>query len=190
MTFRPTSDRLMPDLTPAQSLVVLARALWREGYDDHIAGHITLSCGDGTLLCNPHYLSWTEFGVADVLRIDLDGRVIEGNWPAPLGIPLHLALHRARPDVHVAMHSHPRFGTIWADMREMPVIYDQSSSLGGGRLVLVDEYPGAVNAVSAADEANLKFKSTPCLQVIGFTPASKVPRTFRDSFLFFLFLFY
>jgi L-ribulose-5-phosphate 4-epimerase len=153
MTFRPTSDRLMPELTPAQSLVLLARALWREGYDDHIAGHITLSCGDGTLLCNPHYLSWTEFTAADVLRIDLEGRVIEGNWPAPLGIPLHLALHRARPDVHVAMHSHPRFGTIWADMRELPVIYDQSSSLGGGRLVLVDEYPGAVNAVSAADEA-------------------------------------
>lgn len=153
MTFRATANRLMPDLTPAQSITILTRALWREGYDDHIAGHITVNCGDGTLLCNPHYLSWTEFGASDVLRIDLDGRVIEGNWPAPLGIPLHLALHRARPDVHVAMHSHPRFGTIWADMRELPPIYDQSSSLGGGKLVLVDEYPGAVNAISAADGA-------------------------------------
>ena len=31
----------MPDLSPREELVILARALWREGYDDHLAGHIT-----------------------------------------------------------------------------------------------------------------------------------------------------
>ena len=34
-------------------MVLLARALWREGYNDHLAGHITVNQGDGTLLCNP-----------------------------------------------------------------------------------------------------------------------------------------
>ena len=32
-----------------------------------------------------------------MIRIDLDGKVLEGDWPAPLGIPLHLELHKARP---------------------------------------------------------------------------------------------
>ena len=36
MTFHPTADQLMPDLTPAQEIVLLARTL-SEGYDDHIA---------------------------------------------------------------------------------------------------------------------------------------------------------
>jgi len=58
--FTPTADKLVPDLTPREELVVLARALWREGYNDHLAGHITVNLGDGTLLCNPWLLTWAE----------------------------------------------------------------------------------------------------------------------------------
>jgi L-ribulose-5-phosphate 4-epimerase len=58
--FTPTAEKLIPDLTPREELVVLARALWREGYNDHLAGHITVNLGDGTLLCNPWLLTWAE----------------------------------------------------------------------------------------------------------------------------------
>ncbi|MEI6701847.1 MAG: class II aldolase/adducin family protein [Actinomycetota bacterium] len=153
MTFSPTPTTLLPPLTQRQELVLLARALWREGYDDHIAGHITIALGDGTLLCNPWHLTWAEVHPRDVLRIDLQGKVLEGEWPVPPGIPLHLALHARREDVIVAVHHHPRFGTIWADAHRVPPIYDQSSALGGGGLVLVDEYAGAVNDRSNADRA-------------------------------------
>ena len=85
--FTPTAEKLVPDLTPREELVVLARALWREGYNDHLAGHITVNLGDGTLLCNPWLLTWAELRPSQVLRIDLDGRVVEGDWPVPLGHP-------------------------------------------------------------------------------------------------------
>src|SRR5207302_6012686 len=137
--FQPTAEKLIPDLTPAEELVILARTLWREGYDDHLAGHITYKQPDGTLLCNPWYLLWSQVRPEQVIRIDLEGNVLEGDWPAPLGIPLHLELHKRR-DVEVAVHSHPRYGTIWADAGRIPPVFDQSSALGGGRLVLVDEY--------------------------------------------------
>jgi L-ribulose-5-phosphate 4-epimerase len=145
VSFTPRADKLVPDLDLRQELVVLARALWREGYNDHLAGHITVNLGDGTLLCNPWLLTWAELRPSQVLRIDLDGRVVEGDWPVPLGIPLHLELHRQRSDVTWAVHNHPLFGTVWADMGEIPPILDQSSALGGGELTLVDEYSGPVN---------------------------------------------
>ena len=151
--FRPTAEKLMPDLTPREELVVLARALWREGYNDHLAGHITVNLGDGTLLCNPWLLTWAELRPSQVLRIDLEGRVVEGDWPVPLGIPLHLELHKLRADVGWAVHNHPLFGTVWADLAEVPPILDQSSALGGGNLVLVDEYEGPVNDPSSARRA-------------------------------------
>jgi ribulose-5-phosphate 4-epimerase/fuculose-1-phosphate aldolase len=151
--FTPTAEKLMPDLTPREELVVLARALWREGYNDHLAGHITVNLGDGTLLCNPWLLTWPEVRPSDVLRIDLDGNVLEGDWPVPLGIPLHLELHRLRSDVTWAAHSHPLYGTVWADMQEVPPILDQSSALGGGELVLVNEYGGPVNDPASARRA-------------------------------------
>jgi L-ribulose-5-phosphate 4-epimerase len=158
----PSVDRLLPELSPRQELTILARALWREGYDDHLAGHITYLQDDGTLLCNPWLLLWEEIRPEDILRIDLDGNLLEGSWPVPLGIPLHLALHKARKDVSVAVHNHPRFGTVWADLQQIPTCHDQSSALGGGRLALVDEYDGPVDdpdsaarAVAAMGDADL-----------------------------------
>jgi ribulose-5-phosphate 4-epimerase/fuculose-1-phosphate aldolase len=153
MEFTPVHDKLIPDLSPREELVLLARALWREGYNDHLAGHITHNLGDGTLLCNPWLLTWQELRPEHVLRITLDGDVVEGDWPVPLGIPLHLELHKLHADVHWAAHNHPLYGTVWADMGEVPPIYDQSSSLGGGRLVLVDEYGGAANDPANARSA-------------------------------------
>lgn len=160
--FVPSSERLLPDLTLKQEMVLLARTLWREGYNDHLAGHITVNLHDGTLLCNPWMLLWNELRPEHIIRIDLEGNVVEGDWPVPPGIPLHLELHRARPGVEVALHNHPLYGTVWADAREIPPALDQSSVLGGGDLVLVEEYGGSVDdpgtaaaAVAAMGEAEL-----------------------------------
>jgi ribulose-5-phosphate 4-epimerase/fuculose-1-phosphate aldolase len=144
MLFTPTPEALLPPLTPQLELVLLARTLWREGYDDHLGGHITYKQPDGTLLTNPWYLLWDEFGPDDVVRIDRDGSVIEGRWPAAPGVALHLALHRVRDDVGVAIHNHPLFATVWADAARIPGRHDQSSALGGGRVAIVDEYRGSV----------------------------------------------
>jgi ribulose-5-phosphate 4-epimerase/fuculose-1-phosphate aldolase len=151
--FSPTPGSLLPDLSPHQEVVLLARTLWHEGYDDHLAGHISYRQPDGTLLCNPWHLLWEELRPDDILRIDLDGTVLEGRWPVPPGIPLHLELHRRRPDVVVAVHSHPRFATVWADLGRVPECYDQSSALGGGEPVLVDEYDGPVDSPDSAARA-------------------------------------
>jgi L-ribulose-5-phosphate 4-epimerase len=154
MDFAPTAEKLIPDLSSREELVVLARALWREGYNDHLAGHITVNLGDGTLLCNPWPLTWAEIHPAQVLRIDLDGRVVEGDWLVPLGIPLHLEMHKLRSDIAWAVHNHPLYGTVWADMGEVPPVLDQSSALGGGGdLALVNEYSGPVNDPVSARRA-------------------------------------
>jgi ribulose-5-phosphate 4-epimerase/fuculose-1-phosphate aldolase len=151
--FTPEPGTLLPSLTAEQELVLLARTLWHEGYDDHLAGHITYKQSDGTFLTNPWYLLWDEFGPADVVRIDIDGNVLEGKWPPAPGVHLHLALHRVRDDVTVSIHNHPRWATVWADARRIPGILDQSGALGGGKVVVVDEYKGTVAAEDAARNA-------------------------------------
>lgn len=161
--FNPTSDRLLPELTLKQEMVLLARTLWHEGYNDHLAGHITVNLHDGTLLCNPWMLLWNELRPEHIIRIDLEGNVVEGDWPVPPGIPLHLELHRARPEVEVALHNHPLFATTWADAGAVPPALDQSSVLGGGGdVTLVREYGGSVDdpgsaaaAVAAMGDAEL-----------------------------------
>ena len=153
MTFRASPDHLLPPLTREEEIVLLARTLWREGFDDHLAGHITYRLEDGTFLTNPWFLLWNEFGPDDVIRIDLDGNVLDGDWPAAPGVALHLALHRLRPGVRLAVHNHPHWATVYANLRRIPGCYDQSSALGGGKLVLVDEYTGGVDDVDNATVA-------------------------------------
>jgi ribulose-5-phosphate 4-epimerase/fuculose-1-phosphate aldolase len=174
MSFAPALDRLLPPLDPRLELVLLARALWDEGYDDHLAGHITIRQPDGSLLTNPWYLLWDEFGIEDVVRIDDAGNVLDGRWPPAPGVKLHLALHERRPEVAVAIHNHPRFATVWANARRLPPCLDQSSGLGGGRIQLVEEYKGTVadmdharTAVAAMGDADIALLAGHGLFVLG-----------------------
>ena len=59
-SFDPSPDLLLPPLSPRQELAILARALHREGYEEHIAGHLSYKQSDGTLLVNPYHLRWDE----------------------------------------------------------------------------------------------------------------------------------
>lgn len=152
--FEPTPEQLLPSLTARAELAVLARALCREGYDDHISGHISYKQPDDTLLVNPYHLRWDEVRAEHVMRIDLDGTVVDGaGWFVSTAIRLHLELHRARPDVAVAVHNHPQWGTTWAAIGRVPPVYDQTSSLVDNDIALHDDYGRPVNDVGEARSA-------------------------------------
>jgi L-fuculose-phosphate aldolase len=152
----------LPDLSPEQEVALLARCLYSEGYDDHLAGHITYKQPDGTFVVNPFGLTWDEIRASDVMRMDADGHEIDGKWTITPAIMLHVELHKARQDVTVAVHNHPRWGTVWADIGRVPEIYDQTSAFHHGEVVVYDEYWGAVDdrgnaaaAVRAMGAANI-----------------------------------
>ena len=142
-TERPFAPPL-PALSPRAELALLARLLHVEGYDDHLSGHISYKQGDGSLLVNPFGLTWDEIRPSDVMRISPDGDILDGPWTVTPAIELHLALHRARPDVVVGVHNHSRWGTIWADLQRVPPVYDQTSAMVDGEIALFDAYDGDV----------------------------------------------
>jgi L-fuculose-phosphate aldolase len=173
VTTKPIAPSL-PELTPHQELALLARCLFAEGYDDHLAGHITFKQPDGTFLVNPFGLTWDELRAGDVMRMDADGRELDGPWTITPAITLHLELHRARPDVGVAIHNHSRWGTVWADLGRAPDIYDQTGALYHGGVAIYDEYWGSVDdpnnaraAVAAMGDADVCLLANHGVVVIG-----------------------
>ena len=136
---------LMPALTPHAEVALLARALHREGYDDHIAGHIAYMQPDGSYLVNPFEVPWDDVRTSDIMRIDDDGNVLEGGrWSASRALRMHLALHRRRPEMLVSVHNHPRYATIWSDLLRIPPVYDQTSALLDDEIALYEEWGGLV----------------------------------------------
>lgn len=144
---------VLPRLTPRQELALLCRTLFREGYNDHIAGHITYRLPDGTLLVNPWELTWDEVTASDMVHLDPDGNVLSGEWNITPAINVHLDLHRKRHDIGVAIHNHPEWGSVWSAAQRIPPIYDQTSSFVEGDPLLYDEYRGTVDDENAGRSA-------------------------------------
>jgi len=143
------------ELDARQELALMARILWQEGHQDHLAGHITYRQPDGNFLVNPFGLTWGEIKASDVMVMDEDGHEVAGPWTITPAIELHVQLHKARPGITVALHNHTRWGTIWADIGRAPEIFDQTSAMYHGEVAVYDEYWGAVD-----DEANAKAAVT------------------------------
>ena len=118
------------ELTPRAEIAILARALYREGWDDHDVGHITYRQEDDTLLTLPVERGWDEVQAGDILRMDADGNLLEGIGGITPPILLHLEFHRAQPGTNVTVHQHPRYATIWTAAGRVPPPYDQRVCLG------------------------------------------------------------
>jgi ribulose-5-phosphate 4-epimerase/fuculose-1-phosphate aldolase len=130
----------------------MARALHREGYDDHHFGHITVERLDGTFLTLPRELAWDEPRAGDVLHIDRDGQLLSGSWTVPPSIELHLAFHRSNPGTGVLIHHHPRYATIWSALGRVPPAYDQTSAfIADDEIAVGGDYAGNVSAPDAAE---------------------------------------
>lgn len=136
-----------------QQMVVAIRQLASEGYDDKLAGHVSVrDSDDGTLLVPRVGSLWEEFTVEDVVRIDEHGAVVEGDGQLNPTIVFHQELHRARPDIVCAIHNHPPFGTMWACAGELPPLLDQTGANGGGKASIYSEYGGVVDTRETAAE--------------------------------------
>ncbi|MCK9541309.1 MAG: class II aldolase/adducin family protein [Novosphingobium sp.] len=140
--------------SPEAEVALLARMLYREGYNNHNWGHITYVQPDGTILINPWEVPWDEMRASDILRIDDKGNLLSGRWTVTPAVKLHLATHRLRPDVKVALHHHSEWGTVWAAAHELPpVLFQNGASIP--KLALYEEFEDTVVHDDLA-EANVR----------------------------------
>ncbi len=75
-----------------------------------------------------------------ILVIDLDGKILEGEGSPPIEWPIHTALHGARKDALAVAHLHPPYATLFAiAKRKFYPVTLQGAMFGSG----VPVYPGA-----------------------------------------------
>lgn len=81
---------------------------------DLIFTHISqrLPGPDHHFLINPYGLLFEEITASSLVKIDLDGNAVEPSpHPVnPAGFVIHSAIHKARTDAHVVLHTHTRAG--------------------------------------------------------------------------------
>jgi L-ribulose-5-phosphate 4-epimerase len=79
--------------------------------------------GSGVVAIKPSGVPYEELTADDLVLVDLDGRVVEGDRRPSTDTPTHLSLYRAFDDIGGVVHSHSAWATAWAQaQRAIPVL--------------------------------------------------------------------
>lgn len=134
--------------TARRELAAAFRLIAHFGWDDHVATHMAARLPDGSFLLNPFGLLFEEITASCLLRMDLDGTVLDnpGGWllnPAAYGV--HSAVLGGRADVNCSIHLHSRDGVAVSALAEGLLPLSQNA-LNICMDVAYHEYEGVVDA--------------------------------------------
>ena len=77
----------------------------------------------GLVVIKPSGVSYETMKASDMVVVDLDGNVVEGDLRPSSDTPTHLVLYKAFPNIGGVVHTHSTFATAWAQAgRDIPNI--------------------------------------------------------------------
>ncbi|HEV7372756.1 aldolase [Arenibaculum sp.] len=98
----------VPQWTTRQKVALTCRILFAQGHDSGLAGQITARAeAPGTFYTQRLGLGFDEVTEANLLVVDEDLNVIEGDGMANPANRFHGWIYRARPDTRCIVHTHP-----------------------------------------------------------------------------------
>ena len=68
----------------------------------------------GLVVIKPSGVDYDTMKVSDMVVVDLDGNVVEGDLRPSSDTPTHLALYKAFPEIGGVVHTHSTYATAWA----------------------------------------------------------------------------
>jgi L-ribulose-5-phosphate 4-epimerase len=75
----------------------------------------------GLVVIKPSGVEYDTMTVADMVVVDLDGHVVEGQRKPSSDTATHLELYKAFPNIGGVVHTHSRYATAWAQAgRDIP----------------------------------------------------------------------
>ena len=147
-------DILAERLHRKQRLAATFRLFARAGFDQGLAGHVTARDPEfpHTFWVNPLGRHFGRIRVSDLIRVDETGAVIEGDQPVNrAAFAIHSAIHKARPDVVAAAHTHSTYGKAWSSLGRLLDPLTQDSCKFYDDHTLFDDFTGVVLDTSEGD---------------------------------------
>jgi L-fuculose-phosphate aldolase len=125
------SDYLQQKQMLADAILMLERAGVID-FNGHFSWRVP---GREQMLINSGVSVRSALTSADIVLVDFDGNLVEGDAVPPMEFHIHSEIYRARPDVGAVVHTHPLWSTLFsmAGVAVQPVIM-QAAVLGPIRL--------------------------------------------------------
>jgi L-ribulose-5-phosphate 4-epimerase len=151
-------------------------------------GLVTLTWGNvsgidresGMVVIKPSGVSYDSMTARDLVIVDLEGTVVEGERRPSTDTPTHLALYRELDGIGGIVHTHSAWATAWAQAgREIPLLGTTHADLSPHPIPVTralseaevqDDYESSTGAVILAAIGDAGASELPCVLVRGHAP--------------------
>ena len=111
----------------------------------------------GYICITPSGMDYDKLTAADIVVLDVEGNVVDGERKPSIESPLHCAVYGRRNDVFGVAHTHSVFATAWAACNEsIPVVVAELAALIGGPVECALYKP--MGSLELAQTAALRLK--------------------------------
>lgn len=175
----PLGDRRLPvqptvaleRLYRQQRLAAGYRLFGRYGFDMGGAGHITARDPEWPdhFWVNPAGVHFSRIKVSELMLVSHDGEIVEApRTAAPrlnrAAFAIHSELHKARPDVVAAAHSHSLYGKAWSTLGRLLDPLTQDSAAFYDDHALFEDFSGVV--LDSSEGRKIAQALGPCKAII------------------------
>lgn len=151
-------------------------------------GLVTLTWGNasgidrdqGLMVIKPSGVAYEAMSASDLVVVDLDGNVVEGERRPSSDTPTHVALYRAFEEIGGIVHTHSTWATSWAQaQREIPLLGTTHADLSPHPIPLTrqltadevgSDYEGSTGEVIIETVRDFGAAEMPCVLLRGHAP--------------------
>ena len=147
-------DKFAQRMYEKQRLASAFRAFALHGFDEGLAGHITLrDCVEpDTFWVNPIAVHFSKIKASDLVRVDHCGNIVEGNSAINLAaFAIHSRIHAARADVNAVAHAHTTYGRAFSSLGEKLAPISQDACVFYENHGIFDTFTGVVAEQNEGD---------------------------------------
>lgn len=112
-----------------QRLAAACRIFGRRGFSEGLLGHVTVRDPElaDHFWVNPVGVAMNQVKVSHLVQVNPQGQVVRGSGMVnPVGLLLHTAIHRARPEIAAVCHAHALHASTWSSFERLldPITQD------------------------------------------------------------------
>ena len=96
------------------------------------SGNVSVKCPDGNIAITPSGIVYDVLKPEDIVIMDADANLIEGDYKPSSEKQLHTELYKVRPEIQAVVHTHSRYGIAFSSVgMEIPVTNIEILAVGG-----------------------------------------------------------
>lgn len=106
--------KYLNDEQAKEAIIEIGKRMFAKGFVAANDGNISVKVSDNTLWSTPTLVSKGYMTEDMLVKVDLDGNILEGSLKPSSELKMHLRVYKENPNVYAVTHAHPPVATAFA----------------------------------------------------------------------------